>query len=76
MRHNYTYKKQLQLLNELYVNKSIPKVSLIINHIVAQGGYGKFYGYGGYGYGSEYFEEMKPEFVRLLSSIRNIFNRN
>jgi hypothetical protein len=74
--HNYTYKKQLQLLNELYVNKRAPKFSLIIHDIVAQGGYGKYYGYGGYGYGSEYFEAMKPKFVRLLSSIKNIFNRN
>jgi capsular exopolysaccharide synthesis family protein len=64
IRHNYTYKKQLQLLNETFENRRLPKVSLVINDIRADGGYGKYYGYGGYGYtgygygyGTEYFED-------------------
>jgi capsular exopolysaccharide synthesis family protein len=80
VRHNYTYKKQLQLLNDIYANKRLPKISLVINDI-KEGGYGKYYGYGGYGYagygyGSEYFEELKSKPVRLLDSIKNIFNKN
>ncbi len=81
VRHNYTYKKQLQLLNEIYTNKRLPKISLIINDIKAEGGYGKYYGYGGYGYtgygyGSEYFDEMKPKPFKILNSLKNIFNKN
>jgi capsular exopolysaccharide synthesis family protein len=66
IRHGYTHKKQLQLLNEVYTSKRLPRLSLVINDIKSGGGYGKYYGYGGYGYtgygyGSEYFEEKKPK---------------
>jgi tyrosine-protein kinase Etk/Wzc len=65
IRHGYTHKKQLQLLNEVFTSKRLPRLSLVINDIKA-GGYGKYYGYGGYGYtgygyGSEYFEEKKSK---------------
>ncbi len=64
IRHNYTFKKQLIMLDEFYINKRLPKMSLVLNDIDQQAGYGGYYGYGGYGYsgygygqGSEYFEE-------------------
>lgn len=59
VRHNYTYKKQLRHINELYKESKLPKVSLVINDVRAQKGYGNYYGYGyGYGYGKKnnYFE--------------------
>jgi len=66
VRHNYTFKKQLKLLNEIYTNKRLPKLSVVINDIKAQGAYGRYYGYGGYGYtgygygyGGEYFDDAK-----------------
>jgi capsular exopolysaccharide synthesis family protein len=53
VRHNYTLKKQIQLIEDLYQNKKVPHLSIIINDINARGGYG-YYGYGGYGYGYGY----------------------
>ena len=49
VRHKYTLKKQINFVNELYVNNKLPKLSIIINDVV--GGTGGYYGYGGYGYG-------------------------
>jgi capsular exopolysaccharide synthesis family protein len=54
VRHNYTLKKQIQLIQDLYQNHKLPKLSIIINDINARGGYGGYYGYGGYGYGYGY----------------------
>jgi capsular exopolysaccharide synthesis family protein len=67
VRHGYTFRKQLQLLDDMHRNKRLPKLSIVINDIRAEGGYGHYYGYGGYGYtgygygyGSEYFDDKKP----------------
>jgi tyrosine-protein kinase Etk/Wzc len=54
VRHGYTMKKQIQLIDDLYRNSKLPHLSIIINDIQAQGGYGGYYGYGGYGYGYGY----------------------
>lgn len=65
IRHNYTIKKQLQLLDDMFTNAKLPKVSVVINDVSTNGGYGRYYGYGGYGYsgygyGGEYFDDAKP----------------
>jgi tyrosine-protein kinase Etk/Wzc len=65
IRQAYTFRKQLPLIEELYVQNKLPKVSVLINDVKAEGGYygGPYrtgYGYyGGYGYAGEsgYFEE-------------------
>jgi len=66
VRQNYTYKKQLFMLDELYRQERLPKMAVILNDVRADGGYGKYFsywgygsGYGGYGYGfdSDYFED-------------------
>ena len=54
VRHGYTMKKQIQLIDDLYRNNKLPHLSIIINDIQAQGGYGGYYGYGDYGYGYGY----------------------
>jgi capsular exopolysaccharide synthesis family protein len=54
VRHNYTLKKQIQLIEDLYKNSKLPHLSIIINDINSRGGYGGYYGYGGYGYGYGY----------------------
>lgn len=79
IRHNYTFKKQLQQLNDVYTFNRLPKISLVINDIQNEVGYGKYYGYGGYGYsgygygyGSEYFEENK-KVVSLFKRFTSIF---
>lgn len=53
VRHNYTLKKQVQMIDDLYRQKKLPHLSIIINDISVRGGYG-YYGYGGYGYGYGY----------------------
>ena len=83
VRHDYTHRKQLQLLKELYVEKRTSKLAIVVNDIKAEGGYGKYYGYSGYGYGgygygygSEYFEDHKlnRSFVsRIIDRVRTIF---
>lgn len=54
VRHNYTLKKQIQLIEDLYKNSKLPHLSIIINDINSRGSYGGYYGYGGYGYGYGY----------------------
>jgi capsular exopolysaccharide synthesis family protein len=64
VRHKYTYKKQLQLIEELYVSKRLPKLSIIMNDIVFKRGSGYYgYGYGyGYGFGSQQSSTSKGWF--------------
>jgi tyrosine-protein kinase Etk/Wzc len=65
VRQGHTFKKQVALIDELYRESKLPKVSIIINDVKVKPGYGYYgygrYGYGyGYGYGSSYYEEEKP----------------
>ena len=72
VRHNYTNKKQILLLDDLYRSKKLPHLSVIINDIRFATGYGSYYAYSGYGYGhgygygyvhaysSDYFDHEKP----------------
>lgn len=53
VRHNYTLKKQVQLIEDIYQHSKLPHLSIIINDIDARSSYGG-YGYGGYGYGYGY----------------------
>jgi tyrosine-protein kinase Etk/Wzc len=67
VRYNYTLKKQLKMVDELYKEKKLPRMSLVINDIEMGVGYGGYYGYSSYGYGygyeygygSDYFEDGK-----------------
>jgi tyrosine-protein kinase Etk/Wzc len=82
VRHNYTFKKQLQLLDDIYTNRRLPRMSLVLNDIQAKtGGYGGYYGYGGYGYGAygssygaNYFEADKRKRQRGRKFIQSILN--
>jgi tyrosine-protein kinase Etk/Wzc len=78
VRQEYTFRRQIQLIEELYVQKKLPKISIILNDVNAEGGYygGNSY-YGGYGYygggyrsGSGYFEDDKIPRKRGNSLIR------
>ena len=68
VRQGYTYRKQMLMIEEMYVQKKIPKISILLNDVSMAGGYyaGGYnggYGYygGGYGYGGDsgYFEDGK-----------------
>jgi capsular exopolysaccharide synthesis family protein len=72
VRHKYTMKKQIRLIDELYVTNKLPKLSIVINDVI--GSTGGYYGYGGYGYGYGktygygygYFEVTKRNRIKEL----------
>ena len=58
------------MLNDIYLEKRLPNMGLVINDIQTQGRYKGYYGYGGgsyygygygYGYGGDYFQESKGQ---------------
>jgi tyrosine-protein kinase Etk/Wzc len=75
-RQGYTFRKQLGLVEDLYINKKLPNLCLLINDVREDGGYyGGYYGggygyYGGYGYGkhSDYFESEGGQNSSSLSA--------
>ncbi|MGN6294469.1 MAG: GumC family protein [Chitinophagaceae bacterium] len=78
VRQGHTFKRQIALIDELYKEKKLPKVSIIINDVKLKAGYG-YYGYGRYGYGygygedSGYYEEEIPKktFVQQIAAWLN-----
>jgi tyrosine-protein kinase Etk/Wzc len=78
MRQNYTLKKQLNLINEYYLNKKLPKMSLLLNDVNVTSGYGGYYGNYGYGYSygnGGYFEAEQRKKKGRFSSVKGIFKR-
>ena len=75
-------KKQISLIDELYHENRLPKVSIIINDVKLKPGYG-YYGYGrygyGYGYGGGYYEveqgQDTPKRIFTLGVLKNLFKR-
>lgn len=58
MRHRFTFKRQIEFIDEVYTQRKLPRLWLIVNDLKMGArfgyygyGYGKGYGYGGYGYG-------------------------
>jgi tyrosine-protein kinase Etk/Wzc len=84
VRQGHTFKKQIALIDEFYINNKLPKVSIIINDVKLKPGYG-YYGYGRYGYGygydyASYYEEETPPrsfFDRVLDKldVRKVFRK-
>jgi tyrosine-protein kinase Etk/Wzc len=83
VRQGHTFRKQLNIVEELYVENKLPRLSLLLNDVKAEGGYYGGYGYGyygGYSYGmdSGYFETDKDLknslFTRLKRWWNNLFN--
>jgi capsular exopolysaccharide synthesis family protein len=54
IRHGYTFRKQLLPIDELYKEKKMPSLSLLLNDVKAGSGYYSGYGYYGTGYGYGY----------------------
>lgn len=64
IRQGHTFRKQLGMVEDLYVQNKLPRLALLLNDVRAEGGYYGGYGYGyygGYSYGIEsgYFENDK-----------------
>tara|TARA_B100000700_G_scaffold291686_1_gene350927 strand:- start:2952 stop:3467 length:516 start_codon:yes stop_codon:yes gene_type:complete len=56
VRHNYTKKDMINLINDLYTSKQIKNLNIIINdYVVSSSSYGYGYGYA-YGSGYGYYE--------------------
>jgi capsular exopolysaccharide synthesis family protein len=80
IRQRYTFKKQLSFIQELYAQKKLPKMGVLVNDVISQGSkgyygygggrYGYGYGYGyGYSYGASYFEENSSSRKGILGRI-------
>jgi tyrosine-protein kinase Etk/Wzc len=79
-RQGYTFKKQVVLIDELYQQAKLPKVSIIINDVKIKPGYGYYgygrYGYGrSYGYGQGYYEEEKAMPFSLRKKMKGVMNQ-
>ena len=76
VRRGHTVRRLMGLIQDLYINKKLPFLSILLNDIKLEGsyygGYYGGYGYYGYGYGQEggYFEKELP-----TRKHRNIFRR-
>jgi len=82
VRQSYTFRRQISAIDELYTQKKMPKISLLLNDVKIEGGYyGGYSGsgyYGGYGYGTEsgYFEDEKgPDNSSVFERVRNQLQR-
>jgi tyrosine-protein kinase Etk/Wzc len=85
VRQGQTFRKQLFFIDDLYREKKLPALSILINDVTADSGYyGGYYSrtygyYAGYGYGSSgYFEDetgarKKRGFRKLINWLRNSF---
>ncbi|MBF8964207.1 polysaccharide biosynthesis tyrosine autokinase [Pontibacter sp. FD36] len=58
VRYNYTHKKQLQIIDDLYKSRKLKHPMIVLNDAKKSNSYGYSYGYG-YGYGNYYEEEKK-----------------
>jgi capsular exopolysaccharide synthesis family protein len=84
IRQGHTFRRQLSMIQELYVSRKLPKLSLLLNDVRAAGGYyGGYYGgaygyYGGYSHGrdSGYFEaEKNKSKSKFIDSLTRLWKR-
>jgi capsular exopolysaccharide synthesis family protein len=71
IRQGHTFRKQLSIIEQLYSENKLPRLSILLNDVKAEYGYYGGYGYGyygGYSYGmdSGYFESDKDNRKRSM----------
>tara|TARA_R100001015_G_C4634464_1_gene201013 strand:- start:4277 stop:6430 length:2154 start_codon:yes stop_codon:yes gene_type:complete len=60
VRHNYTKKTYLENINQLYEERSITNIGIVVNAVKPKSSIGKYGSYGyGYGYGYGYYSDEK-----------------
>jgi tyrosine-protein kinase Etk/Wzc len=71
VRQGHTFRKQIGMIDDLYINKKLPNLCVLLNDVHAEGSYyGGYYGsygyYAGYGYGADsgYFEREESKAKR------------
>ena len=78
VREKFTRKQQIEIINELAVNNKLPNISILVNDLKPQRGYGYGYGYGyayGYGYGNGYYSDDKKPRNNFLKKAKKV-NKN
>jgi len=70
VRQRYTFKRQISFIDELYKQKKLSQLGVLVNDVVSEGARG-YYGYGGgrYGYGG-YYSEKKKGLFKLITKNR------
>ncbi len=58
-RLNYTIKKHIHFIDDIYINHKLPKMGLLVNDIATRSDYYSYGNYNGYGYGYSYFDESE-----------------
>lgn len=78
VRQGYTYKRQVKMIDEFYTGNKLPGMSVIVNDIKPQSGYG-YYGYGGYGYTYGYvknsYYDVEEKEQGFIGKIKAFFRR-
>ncbi len=69
VRYNYTHKKQLQIIDDLYKSRKLKHPMIVLNDAKKNNSYGYSYGYG-YGYGNYYEEEKKGFGSRIKKLVK------
>ena len=77
VRQRFTVKKQLPFINELYTQRLLPNIGILVNDVKI-GGVNSYYGYGyGYGYGYSYNYNYNyrygSERITLWTKIKSLF---
>ena len=66
VRHRYTFKRQLEFIDEVFVQRKLPRVWIVVNDLKMGARFGYYgYGYGkgyGYGYGYGYVSQQKRSY--------------
>lgn len=83
VRQRYTFKRQMNFIDELYKQKKLPNMGLLVNDVIAQGSKG-YYGYGGrlygysygYGYGSSYGADYFDNNIHSKKGFLNKIRKN
>lgn len=80
LRHNYTFKNQLNFIESVYQDKKLPHMSLVVNDVKAPLGYGNYggyvqNGYAGYGYSSNLYQYFESEKFRGSSWLKRMLGR-
>ena len=75
-RLNYTMKKHVHFINDLYLNQKLPKIALLVNDIKATSDYYSYGNYNGYGYGYSYFEDGADQDRKWFQKLLGRRSRN
>lgn len=73
VRQGYTYKDQLQIVEELKTSGKMKRISLVVNDIPTTGSYGYGYGYS-YGYGDYGNEQAKKKSFGIINRSKKTRN--